>query len=534
MPSRTSPSEDATTDRDAISAAMVADNALAPGAVIGRYVVLEELGAGAMGRVYAAFDPRLDRRVALKLMRGHALLDAAPSKASQRLLREAQALARLAHPNVVAVHDVAIVGGAVAIAMEFVRGQSLREWMDERRSWREIVAVFADAGRGLAAAHAAGVIHRDFKPDNVMIGEDGRVRVVDFGLARSDLPSSDSGHELLVSHESLGDAADKSATAGVAGTPAYMAPELFGAGHADPRTDQFSFCVTLYEALHGVRPFNGSSLAELAVNASNGRIAVPSQQADIPAWLQRVVMQGLKPLAAERHVDMTALVTALAADPSARRRRIAIASGVALGVTALVTAVALASNRPGPCEREDDALAGVWDDAKRTAIHDALAKTGVSWAGLIQGEIDERLDAQAAAWRDMSRESCLATRVRGEQSEALLDLRAACLAMRRRELASVTDVLARADADVAREAVRVLDTLGPIAACADIGALQQAVPPPDDPEVRARVDGLRAQLTSVDALTRAGKYDDALAQVLPVKDAAAELGYAPLVAEAGY
>jgi eukaryotic-like serine/threonine-protein kinase len=510
----------------------VASDALPPGATVGRYVVLEELGAGAMGRVYSAFDPRLDRRVALKLMRGHALLDAAPTRASQQLLREAQALARLAHPNVVAVHDVAIVGGAVAIAMEFVRGDSLREWMDTPRRWPEIVAVFIAAGRGLAAAHAAGVIHRDFKPDNVMLGEDGRARVVDFGLARSDLPSSDSGSGSLPGADVIDVSA--SATAGMAGTPAYMAPELFAGGPADGRSDQFSFCVALFEALHGQRPFIGGSLPELAANVARGRIITPSKDADVPAWLLRVVTKGLQPRADDRHADMNVLVVALQDDPGVRRRRMLLAGAGVLALVGISTAVVLTTRRPGPCESADDALAEVWNDDVRARIRAALDATGVAWAEQVGGEIDERLAAQAEAWRTMAHDSCVATRVRGEQSEQLLDLRAGCLDARRRELVSVTHVLAEADAEVAREAVRVLEALGPVDACADIAALQQAVPPPDDPEVRARVDQLRASLTDVDALGRAGKYDDALARVLPVVEEAAVLDYAPLVAEAGY
>ncbi len=522
--SRTGPEHDGAPPPDVV---------LAPGATVGRYVVLEELGAGAMGRVYAAFDPRLDRRVALKLIRGHALLDAAPTKASQRLLREAQALARLAHPNVVAVHDVAIVGGAVAVAMEFIPGGSLREWIDSARPWRQVVAVFADAARGLAAAHAAGVIHRDFKPDNVMLGADGRARVVDFGLARSDLPSSDSGNELIVSNESLREVSAV-ATAGMAGTPAYMAPELFGGGAADARSDQFSFCVTLYEALHGTRPFVGETLAELVGNVMRGRIALPPKDSPVPAWVTRVAMKGLHADPTQRHADMTALVAALEDDPQARWRRIAAWGAVALGAVGLATGIVVTLAEPGPCEPDGDPLAGTWDDAVRTKIRDALSATAVPWATQVGGEIEARLDAQAEAWRKMGQESCLATRVRGEQSEQLLDLRAGCLAARKRELASVTAVLASADAEVAREAMRVLDALGPVAACAETAALQQAVPPPDDAETRARVDALREQLAHADVLTRAGKYDDALAEVLPVVAEATPLGYAPLVAEAGY
>ncbi|MBK6919704.1 MAG: serine/threonine protein kinase [Deltaproteobacteria bacterium] len=500
------------------------------GTTIGRYVVLAEIGAGAMGRVYAAYDPRLDRRIALKVIRNHPLLRHAAQRHAARLLREAQALARLAHPNVVAVHDVEIVADGVALAMEYVVGTSLRGWLSVKRRWPEVVEMFVQAGRGLEAAHAAGVVHRDFKPDNVMIGDDGRARVVDFGLARNDTPNSETGLDALET-SSTPTSLDASVTVGIAGTPAYMAPELYAGGLADARSDQFSFAVALFEALFGVRPFAGNSLASMAANVSSGQVRSPPRGHDVPTWLHRVVLRGLATKPRDRHESMAALIDALLADPRVRRRRLALAGTGALALGALGTAV---MTRAGPCERAGDDLAGVWDDDVRAAVADAIAETGVTWAQTAIAHADEVLTRHAEAYRAMARDSCEATRVRAEQSEAVMDLRSGCLAARRREFAAATSLLTQVDADVARESARIVAGLGPIAACADIDALQQSVPPPADPATRARLDALRDRLADVEARTRAGKYADASERAHAIASEAEALDYPPFVAEANH
>jgi serine/threonine protein kinase len=276
------------------------------GTVIGRYVVLARLGAGAMGVVLAAYDPELDRKVALKLLRPRGG-DAGAARA--RLQREAQALAKLNHSNVVAVHDVGVHAGHVFVAMEFVDGQTLGAWTQSApRSWRDVVGVFEAAGRGLAAAHASGLVHRDFKPDNVMIGKDGRVRVMDFGLARAT--------EGAVEPARAGDLpADKSdilatpltQTGAMMGTPAYMAPEQFGGLEVTTRSDQFGFCVALFEALYGERPFGGETLGALAFNATEGNVRDVGRTRDVPMWLRRVVLRGLSPRPEDRFPDMPRL-----------------------------------------------------------------------------------------------------------------------------------------------------------------------------------------------------------------------------------
>jgi serine/threonine protein kinase/tetratricopeptide (TPR) repeat protein len=257
---------------------------LARGQVVGRYVVSDVLGAGGMGTVYAAHDPELDRTIALKLLHHQS--------GQARLLREAKALARLSHPNVVTAHDVGTFDGRVFLAMEFVDGLTLRQWLQQRRrTWREIVNVFLHAARGLAAAHASSVVHRDFKPDNVLIGKDARVRVLDFGLAgQAGAWRPDDAIEPPPTPTATD--APLTRTGTVMGTPAYMAPEQHLALATDARTDQFSFCVALWEALYGKRPFQASTLAQLSREMKADPPVVPNVS-DVPAWLPRILLRGL-------------------------------------------------------------------------------------------------------------------------------------------------------------------------------------------------------------------------------------------------
>jgi eukaryotic-like serine/threonine-protein kinase len=269
---------------------------------VGRYLILDRIGSGGMGDVYAARDPELDRRVAIKLLRS--------PRSGARLLREARALARLAHPNVVAVHDVGIFEERSFVAMELVEGTTLRAWMEERpRPWREVLDVFVPAGRGLSAAHAAGLVHRDFKPENVMIGSDGRVRVLDFGIVGS-VPAD--GPEPEFDMESA-DPTRLTAPGGPVGTPGYMAPEQLCGQEIDARADQFGFCVALWEALYGARPFGGATLRALTAAVLRGVVDEPPPGRPAPAWLRRLVTRGLSVERGARHRSMDALLADIAA-----------------------------------------------------------------------------------------------------------------------------------------------------------------------------------------------------------------------------
>ena len=283
-----------------------------PGSRVGRYVIERVLGEGGMGAVYLAHDPELNRRVAIKLL--HASMSSNPEHKA-RFLREAQAMARVSHPNVVAVHDIVNLDDQLVVAMEYVEGSTLREWMKSPRSVRQIVELFRQAGAGLAAAHAAGLIHRDFKPGNVLIGVDGAVQVSDFGLARSADGSADAPvPEAAPAPDGLlGEALTQAGL--VMGTPGYMSPEQMLLQPIDGRSDQFSFCVALYEALHGRRPFAGKALEELLRAIRERKYQPPRTRTQVPGWLREVVLRGLSPAPEERFPSMEALLLALARDP---------------------------------------------------------------------------------------------------------------------------------------------------------------------------------------------------------------------------
>jgi hypothetical protein len=309
---------------------------VAAGAQVGRYVIGELLGAGGMGEVYAADDPELARRVAVKLLRKD--LRAAIGEA--RLQREAQAMARISHENVIAVYDVGTHEDQVFVAMELVTGQSLRGWLKERpRTIAEIVPVFAAAGRGLAAAHAAGFVHRDFKPDNVLVGRDGRVRVTDFGLARADGRHEQPPRGAALASPAIDEPLTMSGA--VVGTPAYMAPEQHAGANVDARSDQFGFCVALYEALYDERPFAGKNLAELAREVGAGNVRPPGKGKGrrVPASLRAIVLRGLAVRPGDRFATMDELVAALGRDRTRVPRALAwvalvLAVIAALGVLA--------------------------------------------------------------------------------------------------------------------------------------------------------------------------------------------------------
>ena len=264
---------------------------------LGRYKLERELGAGGMGVVHCAFDPELERRVALKV-----LLRAGSPDARQRFLREARALAKLEHPNVVGIYEIGSVDGRDFIAMELVDGTTLADWLRERRRYlKEILEAFVAAGRGLAAAHEAGIVHRDFKPHNVLRGKDGRILVTDFGLARA------AGQvEVIANGEDTPQSTTLTATGSWVGTPAYMAPEQWRGGEVTPATDQFAFCVALWEALVDQRPFRGDTTDELRAAVERG--ITPKQLAAAPSKFRAILKRGLDPDPAKRWPSMRALL----------------------------------------------------------------------------------------------------------------------------------------------------------------------------------------------------------------------------------
>ncbi len=319
----------------AASARLAAKQLTAPsmsGRALGRYALLERLGAGAMGVVYRADDVGLGRQVALKLLRrpDDALTD--------RLIREARSMAQVNHPNVVAVYDVGVADGTTYIAMELVQGGSLRQWQQRPRSVAEIVEAYTAAGRGLAAAHAAGIVHRDFKPDNCLVGADGRIRVTDFGLAAARPRGAEAAAPQDRAPEAGAGAPDDlelTASGSVLGTPAYMAPEQFHGGNVDPRTDQFAFCVALYEALYGIRPFGGKTFDELGDQVCAGQVRPPPARARVSGALRAIVLRGLRVRPGDRFPTMDHLLAELGRDRARPWRRTALTAAALAGALGL-------------------------------------------------------------------------------------------------------------------------------------------------------------------------------------------------------
>ena len=474
---------------------------LSPGSSFGRYVVVRELGSGAMGVVYQAYDPDLDRMVAVKRIRTDGRGDAV--EARQRLQREAQAMAKLQHPNVIAVHDVGIAQGGLFVAMELVDGGTLRDWLKQERPWKEVVEVFVQAGRGLAAAHRAGLVHRDFKPANVLVAKDGRVRVLDFGLVSA--PRSEDSRGSL----SASQVDDMELTRGgtVLGTPGYMAPEQHHGRPADARSDIYAYCVALFEGLYGHRPFAGTSVARLARSKEAMEISTVSDRR-IPPRLHGTVLRGLAVAPDARWPTMDELIDALARDLSGGR---SIARVV--GAIVVVAAVAAFANgvrsSDSPCADVEAAAGEVWSAERRAAGQGAFEATGAPFADVAWERLSVTVDAWAAEWGSARREVCAATRVRKEQSESVMRMRMACLDDRLEELRTLVELAESADQSMVARLPRAARGLGEIARCRTLDESAAGIHRPEDPKERARGDEARHQLARVSTLYQAGRYADA-------------------------
>jgi len=501
---------------------------------MGRYAVLDKLGEGGMGVVLKAYDRELDRQVALKVL--HPELD---EQFTQRLRREAQAMAKLSHPNVVQVYEVGEIEGRTFVALELVKGQALDKWMRQRPrpSWRECVNVFLQLGAGLAAAHERGLVHRDFKPANAILDDKGRARVLDFGLARrfEGIDDSTSVRTCKTKTGPSGLDAMLTRSGTVLGTPAYMPPEQMNGHEADARSDQFSFCVSLYEAVYGERPFAGRTLEALMVSLAGGAVRPVPKGSKIPGTLRAVLLRGLAVGPAERWSSMEVLLGELRRLVAPRTRR-----GLVLGLTVGLLGMGAALGVPeylemqARCSSAEDQLDGVWDEERRQEVEDAVLGTDLSYAADTWARIEPRLDEYAHVWVGKHTEVCEATSVKGEQTEEAMELRMGCLHERKVALAAAVTVLADADATVVEKAVQLVEALPSMDRCDDVERLEhmhQRVPPPEDPLVEQEVQALREQLAGVKAELDAGRYADALEHVEPVAQRAEALGYGPLMAE---
>jgi serine/threonine protein kinase/tetratricopeptide (TPR) repeat protein len=522
-----------------LPASATPEAALARGTALGRFVVLGLVGRGAMGEVYGAYDPDLDRKIAIKLVRSRGSADTAEGRT--RLMREAQATAKISHPNVVVVYDAGTFQDRVFIAMEFVEGHTLRYWLQEReRAWPELLDAFVAAGRGLAAAHEKELVHRDFKPDNVMVAKDGHVRVMDFGLARIaaddlDLDAADAGGAApdltaapffdpdataLLTGPTAGDAAltlafqDKiTATGALLGTPAYMSPEQFQGRTADARSDQFSFCVALYEAACGERPFAGRSLDELARNVARGVLSEPPSSRRVPRWLRKVLERGLRVDPAERFPTMQALLGE-------------IEKGIGRGGFAAQAAAKLAGVWAPPEHGEPVST------PEKEAIRSAFLATGKAYAAASFESVSATLDRYTQRWSEIYVEVCEATHVRGEQSAEILDLRMALLTESLDDLKALCRLFREATPEAVTNADKAASALGSLDRCQDVALVRNLLRLPEDFEKRAAVAELRGRLVEVRALSRVGHASGALEMLGPLLAEARRVDYGPLLAEA--
>ncbi len=474
---------------------------------IGRFRILGRLGAGGMGVVYSAYDPELDRKVALKLLRPDLAEDASRgSKGTSRLQREAQAMARLNHPNVVTVHEVGRHGAQVFVAMEFVRGETLSEWAKKDRTWAEVVRVYCDAAAGLAAAHDAGIVHRDFKPDNVMLGEDGRVRVMDFGLSQAEVGEDSTP---LDGESTVDRSTSLTATGAVMGTPAYMAPEQHNASPTTAASDQFSFCVSLWEALAGERPFAGRTYGELAGNVVTGRIRDPPGSSGAPRRVFDVLRRGLAVNPEDRFESMEAVARGLQASPGRTVRRVAV------GVTVLASLGGLtwSLTRPDPvlvgaCDDAGDPIRESWTPARRDAVRTSLTASNAPYAEATWSTVSTMLDRYASAWSQAAETHCTAGLI--ESADAtFLERQAHCLASRRSGFEELVEVLSSAEEGIEQQAVQAVVTLAPLDACADPRRLE-AFTTVRDPEVIEALSQARAELARAKAHGGMGHYERAL------------------------
>jgi eukaryotic-like serine/threonine-protein kinase len=467
---------------------------------LGRYLIVEGVGAGGMGTVYAAYDTLLDRKVALKVLTGgHA---AAPA----RVLAEAAAMARLQHPNVVTVHDVGVVGGLTYLSMELVDGVNLAQWRRQQpRSYRQIAHAMAAAARGLAAAHAAGIIHRDVKPHNILVSGT-RVLVTDFGVSIR---------------------AGREADGSIAGTPAYMAPEQFRGDRVDARSDVFGFCATLYEMLHGEPPFPGTSREEVRALVASGRVQPPPARSRAPARLHRLALRGLEPDPARRPADMAALADELLADPGARRRNVVLAAAALATVVGAFWGGGYLKGQPErACLAGGAVMDATWNDGRRAQLRQRYTAAGAlaSWPVL-----ERALDAYAGGWRAAHADTCSATYGKRVQSDEVFDLRMSCLAGQRTAVATFVAAL---DAAAPRQLVLAAGAGLPALADCQITGRAETRPRPADAAARAQLAEIERQLAASLAQQALGDGPRATASASAAVVAARKLGYQPVLAAA--
>jgi len=495
-----------------------------PGDTFGRYRLERHLGMGGMGVVFAAHDPTLDRTVALKLLKRGA------DSGTGRLKREAQALAQLQHPNVITVFEVGEVDGIHFIAMECVSGRTLKRWLlDDARSVSEILDVFVQAGRGLQAAHDAGLVHRDFKPSNVLVGDDGRVCVVDFGIATAHSLGFTADPGLHTQDLSVELSGELTGTGMVLGTPAYMAPEQHVGGEVDARSDQFSFCASLYGALHGVRPFDGRTGREIALAKRRMDLAPANEDRDLPRRVRRAVLRGLQPVPSERWPSMDPLLRTLAKATQPGRRPGLWVAGIAavVGIGFLM----VERDEGHRCRPGAERAAEIWSESRAEAVRNRFEQLkGPLGVDAARG-VDAWLRPHLEEWSEQHDEACRA-RATGEIDDDGLDLRMHCVQARLAETSAVVDVLLDADADVVTQSTQAAASLLSPRICADVDALRVQSAPPPPVSLAPEVQRIRESLAIAGAQETAGRWSLGYETAKSAEKSAEAVAYRPIQIEA--
>jgi eukaryotic-like serine/threonine-protein kinase len=480
----------ATTVEDATRPAPVDASELPRGLTIDRYVLIDKVGRGGMGVVYSAYDHTLHRRVAVKLMTSQ-------GRGSQ-LLAEARAMAQLSHPAIVPVHDVGEFGGRVFLAMAFIDGRTLREWQThDDRTWQQLVAMYRGLGLGLAFAHDEGIIHRDFKPDNVLVDDDGQPHITDFGLAKI----------VLVPDSVAATSADPTTTltGSIAGTPGYMSPEQSRGEPTDARTDQYAFCASMFEALHRGLPRDK-----------------PPPRTDLPGRILAAIERGLADDPGQRWPSMRELLAALAPPKTTRRRRAIVAVGA---VFAISLAIWLVMQHRTAADRCDAPQANVLWQPARDPIRAAFAARPAAGEELVAA-----LDTWTTRWTDMAQASCRATAV-GSQSTKLLDLRARCLDHTLDVTRSLIDLASHADPELVRHSATIARNLPSLEPCADTEGLLGTAPLPSDPLRRGVIAELGRRLAAAEADVVVEAFHQASAELDAVARPIQAIGYTPQMFE---
>lgn len=507
----------------------------------GRYVIVERVGVGGMGAVYSAYDPELDRKVALKLIRvpatkAHDQTTAATSQdLHNQLVREAKSMARIAHPNVVPIFDVGSVGTQIYLAMELIEGQTLDQ-LPPARDWREAVDRLYGAGLGLAAIHRAGMVHRDFKPPNLLVEADGTPRITDFGLAQASSRKSDDAQpaHALAAHNSSsvtprGDGHDSMAGR-VAGTPPYMAPEQHRGDAPTAATDQFAYCVTLFEQVFATRPFPARKIEALSRAKHAGEIEFGGRRSQAPRWLVELLRRGMDPQPERRYPDMKALLRALDDGRRLKRRRWTTALQISCALTLASVGINAVAQGPSKCLQGSDRVDTIWSADQRAQLAAAFTATDLSYAGESARRVTDILDDRSERWRDSHAQLCNMTATQPALiASGDFDRGQQCLNERQIEIRTLLERLSSADATVVEKANAAARALGRPSDCLEFDRLREAHPMPREPELRRAVLRGRERLIAARTALQTGRFTDALAIIESI-DAQAQM-HPPLAVE---